>query len=1057
MTFNSFRDKKGDIPQYQPQRTTPIYEYITRRFLCEENVVGDISELTQLSWNIHTPQETYVWKSCKLHIPLKISAKSGGKQISMRVADRLPACNVALSAAPMRIFTDCQLTVNGRMFSSQPNNYEAVLNTCYQSRDENSYQSNNSLKPIACRNLHKNQDNHQTFLISDSLQNDVSAVDRLSVEITSIPKINQHAFDLNFANPGFARRSQEWQTNLQGSNTFCETNLISYLDIGPFCNKVRKTVSGERQYNTAVPYIKDFSLRLMVDRRESEFDISSQNSYAGWPGRVLASGLLEFGTLSNLHHAGDTELPVDMWAQEFEFEITSKPFLEVEYVDMGSQLQDAYKLRYIDYQHEQSSPFSFDYPNGIADDQRWVVAQPVPVRLDSRLLEVCSKVYLWADLAQSYRKPFFRGGCDRFCTIKDLHLRINNRNDLLFEPTQEFCFQQFKKLTSNRWTQGTWSKSPVYVFDPSTFGLDEYLTGQAQLMNYEWICNVEPTTMECQEMEALNKTSNMVGMGYHKTLNFNNFFTVEAAHSANALPLWYMTINRYFNYFPNPGYEHTHGQADQAWRSARQVLLTNAWEKSTGQTQSMWLEVRIANDYYDHGTWERSGWKVYNSLGQSVTSIWDRMLTGLLIRQPQVAADEPQPDNVTEIMKIESVTASYTRLDGLIWWVVDTNTDRIVITGETRFWYVPESWPFSLTRDQRVYEANGAWHAKQYLNDPGMSYRPDTNTWAAPSMPYFEGSVVMQDMSGTGVAGSGQIQTKLFNSGADGVDRFVTPGPRGYPYRDYQSNILGMMCQGLADGSGAAAGRENRSGVNTFPRVNQSSTRAAPHGGATAAANGGTWKWCCGRLRSADLVAGADTHPVDGNGVNGRLFGDVIVYNSNGADVQNVVNGAGLACGDVKRPFHPNPAANNHKLWNTGYETYLLRCTVERNLYNTQTNPGVSDYTQPPPAGDNAYGDVGKMGCAYHSLSSIAGDQGIHGRNPANDLQYQLNVLYEFGEKNYIVERDGKMLPGDEYPDIKIRNNVVSGKSTYGKPDPRSESQGGRMGRIIGENEFNRQ
>ena len=123
MTFNSFRDKKGDIPQYQPQRTTPIYEYITRRFLCEENVVGDISELTQLSWNIHTPQETYVWKSCKLHIPLKISAKSGGKQISMRVADRLPACNVALSAAPMRIFTDCQLTVNGRMFSSQPNNY----------------------------------------------------------------------------------------------------------------------------------------------------------------------------------------------------------------------------------------------------------------------------------------------------------------------------------------------------------------------------------------------------------------------------------------------------------------------------------------------------------------------------------------------------------------------------------------------------------------------------------------------------------------------------------------------------------------------------------------------------------------------------------------------------------------------------------------------------------------------------------------------------------------------------------------------------------------------
>ena len=140
MAYQSVRDTKGDIPQFQAQRKNPIYEYVTRRFYCEENVVGDVksTDFSQLSWNIHTPQDDFLWKSVKLHIPMRITAKSAAQDVSMLLSDRNPACNVALSSSVMKMFTDCQLVINGNMFSVQPNSFEPVLDTCYQSRDENS-------------------------------------------------------------------------------------------------------------------------------------------------------------------------------------------------------------------------------------------------------------------------------------------------------------------------------------------------------------------------------------------------------------------------------------------------------------------------------------------------------------------------------------------------------------------------------------------------------------------------------------------------------------------------------------------------------------------------------------------------------------------------------------------------------------------------------------------------------------------------------------------------------------------------------------------------------
>ena len=148
------------------------------------------------------------------------------------------------------------------------------------------------------------------------------------------------------------------------------------------------------------------------------------------------------------------------------------------------------------------TPFSFSFPTIVHASDRLVVPS-IPVRINSRLLEVASKVYIWTELAQEYKKSFFLGGTQRCCRLKNLKLRINNRNDLLFDPSQEMLFENFKRLTSNQWGISTWKKSPIYVFDPSTFGLPRYNTGQAQLMHYEWTMDVEPTELGLGHDELL--------------------------------------------------------------------------------------------------------------------------------------------------------------------------------------------------------------------------------------------------------------------------------------------------------------------------------------------------------------------------------------------------------------------------------------------------------------------------------------------------------------------------------------------------------------------------
>jgi hypothetical protein len=414
------------------------------------------------------------------------------------------------------------------------------------------------------------------------------------VQIEDAYSVSSHsAFDLTFVNPGYNRRVANFQTDLAGSNGYADTEVISHLDIGPFMNKVRKTVNGELQYNTAVPFVKDFSLKLMLDQRESEYDRKKGNVYnEQWPGRVLASSLLEFGTPINMRHAGEKEMPDHNWADLFGFELRSKPFLEVCYVKMGTHLQDSYKLRYIDYQYEKSDPFSFVFPTPDPSGVQRLIVPPVPIRINSRLLEVASKVYLWTELAQEYKKTFFLGGTQRCCSIDKLHLRINNRNDLLFEPSQEMLFDNFKKLTGNPWGISTWRKSPIYVFDPSTFGLDAYKTGQAQTMHYEWDMQVSPTELFIEELSGLENQRSLKAMGYTDSLGFPT-----TAAEAAALPYGLQfrmaelgevqtNIRHYQNWIPSAGEEiNANHDLSPLARTIEFIPRANQWMASyTGST-----------------------------------------------------------------------------------------------------------------------------------------------------------------------------------------------------------------------------------------------------------------------------------------------------------------------------------------------------------------------------------------------------------------------------------------------------------------------------------------
>ncbi len=1026
MSYSSVRDYKGDIREFQAQRTTPVYEYIVRKFYCQENVVGNIKEtdMTQLSWNIHTPNDNMVWKSVKLHIPMRITAQSNNENVSMRLSDRNPACNVALSACPMKMFTDCQLILNGSMFSVKPNFYESMLDTCYQSRDENSWMSSHSLKPNACRNLKRETEANGVFTVHDP---QIAGAATFVQIHDGTSAVSSHAFDLTFANPGYNSRVRSFQTDLQGSTSYCDTEIVSYLHIGPFMRRVRKMPDGSKQYNSAVPFIKDFSLRLICDKAASQYDIQKGNRYdENFPGRVLPSSILEWATPCNMRHIGETEMPDVNWADKFDFVITSAPYLEVEYVKMPPQsLSNSYKLRALDYQHEKSEQFSFNFPLLDGTEDR-LIAPPVPVRINSRLLEVCSKVYLWCELAQEYKKSFFLGGTQRCCKIDDLHLRINNRSDLLFEPTQLSLFDNFKKLTSNAWGLSTWEKSPIYCFDPASFGLEEYLTGQSQLMTYEWDMQVRPTELMIEEFLALEQQRVRKSIGYQEDIVFLPIHpnTYGFAHAfGNRVAEG--NIRKYINWIPNPDNTAPDGAAT-TW-AERKLLVPSANQWMSAHQSVVWMEFNIRRNTLNAEF--QNQLLVQTHMGYPMQDVWTNALKNYVIK-PSLQAFA----NSAEIWKIKKVTGHRLRFDGMAWALCDVEhldgdgvQDFPLVATSTGgngklsiLWFVPQSYPFSVSREDFQKQINDIYWGPKRLFNSINDYDFTANTWVAGKKPVWglpeQPSTISNPGDGfiTGhitqlVPDGTVVETLPFNSKVPLADSDTIPGIRAFPYT-VAGGAHPTGIRNLADVDGGAHTGGNpayapRAGMR--PVVNGVAGAGAAFmyngQGPLDARNQAHYKWIAFQLH-------ADAHDETNNNLNGKFI------HSDGSAAQ--VTGSDVPRGDIS--FFEEQKDNNYIGEALGYETHLLQCVVERNVFNTRTVNAYVDYKKLPQDQGTSFGALARVGQEFGSSASASSTTA-----ETNTLKFEVNVLYEMGQKNYVIQRDGKL---EDYPEIQLNQNLVSGR-----------------------------
>ena len=206
--MDSIRDSKKHIQEYQPERVKPIYTYITKKYLSEENIAtleSDNSNLNTLTFNVKESDPSMVLKSVRLCLPIGIGANSGDTSVSTRIADQMPACNLALAASAYEAFSDIQLIANGSCFSSQPNRYQGMLERVYRARDVLSYQSGGSLKPIVSRNLKTSTATNSKFQVQtdDEKQQYVQIHDTYS-------SVSRNAFDLTQSNPGFVTRAAKF-------------------------------------------------------------------------------------------------------------------------------------------------------------------------------------------------------------------------------------------------------------------------------------------------------------------------------------------------------------------------------------------------------------------------------------------------------------------------------------------------------------------------------------------------------------------------------------------------------------------------------------------------------------------------------------------------------------------------------------------------------------------------------------------------------------------------------------------------------------------------------
>ena len=500
------------VPEFSPEREAPIFPHITKKYACQENVSGKMNQWGRLTWQIQQPDRQMVWSSVKLVMPMKIQMfDANSNAIDMNVTSRNPGCNIALSESPMNAFRQTTLSLNGKVFMND-NVFRRTLDTCYRGTGPQSYGDNHSLKPIVCRNI-KTQLSTTSYLVRDGDGEPVDGTSQVRIDDDAHKPIDD-AFSLLEHNAPYLERARLWQDNLSWDGKTWTGQISNFLELGPFQARARKS-------NTAVPYIEDFHLTLNYDENPSRFD-----SFLGCsstlvplipggaiglpqPYRVVAAKLLEFGTIPTLKHHGESSYRVGAFPAYFEITYTEKPYLEVQYTKFINNMQPYYNLRCFEHQFEQSRPFTCDLPVGGS-----LVSQKVVERITSRVLAYPTKIYLWANESRAFKGSFIKGGVRRSCLLENIHLRINQRGDVIFNPSQEACYEMFQRHTNSSLEYGSWLKSPIYCFDPVDLGQSDMFANDARLTVMEWDAQVSLTPLQVQETNDELNSDYLVQHGY---------------------------------------------------------------------------------------------------------------------------------------------------------------------------------------------------------------------------------------------------------------------------------------------------------------------------------------------------------------------------------------------------------------------------------------------------------------------------------------------------------------------------------------------------------------
>jgi len=314
------------------------------------------------------------------------------------------------------------------------------------------------------------------------------------------------AFSLLEHNGPFIERARKFQDELSYDGKTWRGLITNYLELGPF--QARARVS-----NTAVPYVRDLHLRLNFDTNPSKFDSTVGSEMTGLPlssCRTVPAKLFEFGTIANMLHPGESVRRYGDFICGMKLKYTEKPYLEVQYVRYIEPMKSFYNLRCFEHQYEQSNPFE------LKPGANTRVSPVSTQRVTSRLLSYPTKIYLYASFADSDQHPYGLGNVRRSCLLNNLHCRVNQRPDIIFNPSQEECYQMFRRHTNSSLEYGSWLKAPIYVFDPVDLAQPDFLANDARLTLMEWDAEVSLTALQMQEISDLKSKEAILNEGYNR-------------------------------------------------------------------------------------------------------------------------------------------------------------------------------------------------------------------------------------------------------------------------------------------------------------------------------------------------------------------------------------------------------------------------------------------------------------------------------------------------------------------------------------------------------------